>query len=71
VRSSGHHAGSARAAHLCALSGPSARGAVVARRSGVVFMCGYPIALKLAAVTPIAAPSPAEWAAHRAVYRSD
>jgi ABC-type phosphate/phosphonate transport system substrate-binding protein len=39
---------------------------------GSVFMCGYPIALKLAAVTPIAAPIPrAEWAAHRAVYRSD
>src|SRR5258708_19197301 len=39
---------------------------------GSVFMCGYPIALRLAAVTPIAAPIPrAEWAAHRAVYRSD
>src|SRR5438552_8312706 len=39
---------------------------------GSVFMCGYPIALKLAPVTPIAAPIPrAEWAAHRAVYRSD
>src|SRR5213082_2569630 len=39
---------------------------------GSVLMCGYPIALKLAAVTPIAAPIPrAEWAAHRAVYRSD
>ena len=39
---------------------------------GSVFMCGYPIALQLAAVTPIAAPIPrAEWAAHRAVYRSD
>jgi ABC-type phosphate/phosphonate transport system substrate-binding protein len=39
---------------------------------GAVFMCGYPIAQKLAAVTPIAAPIPrAEWAAHRAVYRSD
>jgi len=39
---------------------------------GCVFMCGYPIALGLAAVTPIAAPIPhAEWAAGRAVYRSD
>src|SRR5437763_16607066 len=39
---------------------------------GSVFMCGYPIALGLAAVTPIAAPIPrARWAAHRAVYRSD
>src|SRR3981081_1023857 len=39
---------------------------------GSVFMCGYPIALKLAPVTPIAAPIPrAEWAAHRPVYRSD
>lgn len=39
---------------------------------GSVFMCGYPIALKLAPVMPIAAPIPrAEWAAHRAVYRSD
>ena len=39
---------------------------------GSVFMCGYPIALKLAHVTPIAAPIPrAGWAAHRAVYRSD
>lgn len=39
---------------------------------GAVFMCGYPVALELAAVTPIAAPIPrAEWAGHRAVYRSD
>lgn len=39
---------------------------------GAVFMCGYPIALKLAPVTPIAAPIPrVEWAAHRAVYRTD
>jgi len=39
---------------------------------GSVLMCGYPIALRLAAVTPIAAPIPrAGWAAHRAVYRSD
>jgi ABC-type phosphate/phosphonate transport system substrate-binding protein len=39
---------------------------------GSVFMCGYPIALKLAPVIPIAAPIPrAEWARGRAVYRSD
>ena len=39
---------------------------------GAVFMCGYPIALRLAPVTPIAAPIPhVDWAAHRAVYRSD
>jgi len=39
---------------------------------GAVFMCGYPVALKLAAVTPIAAPIPrAAWAEGRAVYRSD
>ena len=39
---------------------------------GCVFMCGYPIALGLAAVTPIAAPIPrAAWAEGRAVYRSD
>ena len=39
---------------------------------GCVLMCGYPIALGLAAVTPLAAPIPAaEWAGHRAVYRSD
>jgi ABC-type phosphate/phosphonate transport system substrate-binding protein len=39
---------------------------------GAVLMCGYPIALKLAPVIPIAAPIPsAPWAAHRAVYRSD
>ncbi|WP_164176808.1 phosphate/phosphite/phosphonate ABC transporter substrate-binding protein, partial [Streptococcus pneumoniae] len=39
---------------------------------GAVFMCGYPIALKLADVTPIAAPIPdAPWAEGRAVYRSD
>jgi ABC-type phosphate/phosphonate transport system substrate-binding protein len=39
---------------------------------GAVFMCGYPIALKLAPVVPIAAPIPrAEWARGRAVYRSD
>ncbi len=39
---------------------------------GCVFMCGYPIALELAQVTPIAAPVPAAaWAQGRAVYRSD
>jgi ABC-type phosphate/phosphonate transport system substrate-binding protein len=39
---------------------------------GAVFMCGYPIALRLATVTPLAAPIPAlPWAAGRAVYRSD
>jgi ABC-type phosphate/phosphonate transport system substrate-binding protein len=39
---------------------------------GAVFMCGYPIALNLAPVVPIAAPIPrAPWAAGRAVYRTD
>jgi ABC-type phosphate/phosphonate transport system substrate-binding protein len=39
---------------------------------GCVFMCGYPIALKLADVTPLAAPIPdAPWARGKAVYRSD
>jgi ABC-type phosphate/phosphonate transport system substrate-binding protein len=39
---------------------------------GAVFMCGYPIAMKLAPVVPIAAPIPrAQWAAGRAVYRTD
>jgi ABC-type phosphate/phosphonate transport system substrate-binding protein len=39
---------------------------------GAAFMCGFPIALKLAAVVPIAAPIPnAAWAGGRAVYRSD
>ena len=39
---------------------------------GAVFMCGYPIALKLAPVIPLAAPIPrAPWANGRAVYRSD
>lgn len=39
---------------------------------GCVFMCGYPIALQLADVVPIAAPIPrATWAAGRPVYRSD
>jgi ABC-type phosphate/phosphonate transport system substrate-binding protein len=39
---------------------------------GCVLMCGYPIALKLAPVVPIAAPIPrVDWARGRAVYRSD
>ncbi len=39
---------------------------------GAVLMCGYPIALRLAPVQPIAAPIPrAPWAAGRAVYRTD
>jgi ABC-type phosphate/phosphonate transport system substrate-binding protein len=39
---------------------------------GCVFMCGYPIALRIAQVTPLAAPIPdASWAKGRAVYRSD
>jgi ABC-type phosphate/phosphonate transport system substrate-binding protein len=39
---------------------------------GSVLMCGYPIALQLAAVVPLAAPIPrADWAAGRALYRSD
>ena len=39
---------------------------------GCVFMCGFPIAKRLAAVRPIAAPIPkAAWAGGRAVYRTD
>jgi ABC-type phosphate/phosphonate transport system substrate-binding protein len=39
---------------------------------GAVFMCGYPIALKLAPVTPIAAPiARAAWAHGGALYRTD
>ncbi len=39
---------------------------------GCVQMCGYPIALRIADVVPIAAPIPrAKWADGRAVYRSD
>jgi ABC-type phosphate/phosphonate transport system substrate-binding protein len=39
---------------------------------GCVFMCGYPIAMRLANVTPIAAPIPAaDWAQGRAAYRTD
>lgn len=42
-------------------------------RSGCVFMtCGYPIAMRHFAVTPIAAPIPsASWAHGQALYRSD
>ncbi len=39
---------------------------------GCVFMCGYPVALKLADVVPIAAPIPSpEWSQGRSAYRSD
>jgi ABC-type phosphate/phosphonate transport system substrate-binding protein len=39
---------------------------------GAVFMCGYPVALQLAAVIPLAAPIPrVSWAQGRALYRSD
>jgi ABC-type phosphate/phosphonate transport system substrate-binding protein len=39
---------------------------------GAVFMCGYPIALGMAPVVPLAAPIPrAPWAAGRPVYRTD
>ncbi len=39
---------------------------------GAVFMCGFPIALGVAAVAPLASPIPrAAWAQHRAVYRTD
>jgi ABC-type phosphate/phosphonate transport system substrate-binding protein len=39
---------------------------------GLVQMCGYPIALGIADVVPIAAPVPAlDWAGGRALYRSD
>jgi ABC-type phosphate/phosphonate transport system substrate-binding protein len=39
---------------------------------GCAFMCGFPIAMKLAPVIPIASPIPrAAWAAGRPVYRSD
>lgn len=44
------------------------------RRSdlGCAFMCGFPIALRLAEVAPLAAPIPdADWAQGRAVYRTD
>jgi ABC-type phosphate/phosphonate transport system substrate-binding protein len=39
---------------------------------GAVLMCGYPVAMQLAPVQPIAAPIPnVPWAAGRAVYRTD
>ena len=39
---------------------------------GCVFMCGYPIALRIAEVTPLASPIPAaDWAGGEPVYRSD
>ena len=39
---------------------------------GAVFMCGFPVVLKLADVVPLAAPVPrAPWAAGAAVYRTD
>ncbi|MGI3901197.1 MAG: phosphate/phosphite/phosphonate ABC transporter substrate-binding protein [Janthinobacterium lividum] len=39
---------------------------------GAVFMCGYPIALGLAQVVPLASPIPAApWATGKALYRSD
>lgn len=39
---------------------------------GCVFMCGYPIALRLAPVVALAAPIPrADWAGGRPLYRSD
>jgi ABC-type phosphate/phosphonate transport system substrate-binding protein len=39
---------------------------------GAVFMCGFPVALGLAPVIPLAAPVPrAAWAHGRAVYRTD
>jgi len=42
------------------------------RDLGCALMCGFPIALKLAPVIPIASPVPrAAWAAGEAVYRSD
>ena len=47
--------------------------ALWARRDlGCVFMCGYPLATRLADVVPLAAPIPdAAWAGGRAVYRTD
>jgi len=39
---------------------------------GAVFMCGYPVVLKVAEVVPLAAPIPrAPWARGRALYRTD
>ena len=60
-------------ARLHALPGAEAIEELWARRDlGAVQMCGYPIALRLSDVTPLAAPVPAaEWAGGGAVYRSD
>lgn len=42
------------------------------RDLGAVLMCGFPIAMKLAPVIPLAAPIPrAEWAGGQPVYRTD
>jgi ABC-type phosphate/phosphonate transport system substrate-binding protein len=39
---------------------------------GAVFMCGFPVALRLAEVVPLAAPIPrVPWAQGRALYRTD
>jgi ABC-type phosphate/phosphonate transport system substrate-binding protein len=39
---------------------------------GAVFMCGYPVALKMAPVVPLAAPIPrASWALGQPLYRTD
>ncbi len=39
---------------------------------GAVFMCGFPVALELARVIPLAAPIPrGSWAQGRALYRTD
>lgn len=39
---------------------------------GAVFMCGFPIALGLGSVVPLASPIPrVAWSEHRAVYRTD
>jgi ABC-type phosphate/phosphonate transport system substrate-binding protein len=39
---------------------------------GCVFMCGFPIALRMADIRPIAAPIPSlDWAAGKPFYRSD
>jgi ABC-type phosphate/phosphonate transport system substrate-binding protein len=69
--------------HVCAEAGvavdylpypaPAPLEALWARADlGVVQMCGYPIALGMAPVTPLAAPIPAaDWAGGRPLYRSD
>jgi len=72
VRCSGTSPGSDAPHHLCAYPAPQPLEELWSRGDlGSVFMCGYPIALKLAAVTADrSSHPPAEWAAHRAVYRS-